>query len=253
MTYGYFRVSTAHQIEDRQEIQLREQGIENRCIFGDKLSGRNFDRPEYRRLVGTPDKAGILKQGDLLVICSLDRLGRNYEETGRQWEYITKEIGADIKVLDMEILDTRVQNGLERQFMCDLIIKILSYVAEKERLANHKRQAEGYNAMPTDENGRKISKRTGRPCGRPRIQIPDNWETVYQAWATKEITAVQAYTMLKITKATFYRFVNQYEQGKTTDRQPRKTVPKRKSRKPKVEKQTSELYEPEQGQLTFED
>ena len=232
MTYGYFRVSTAHQIEDRQEQQLKDYGVENRCIFGDKISGKTFDRPEYRRLVGTPEKAGILQKGDVLVICSLDRLGRNYDETGKQWDYITHEIGADIKVIDMDILDTTKENGLEKKFMCDLIITILSYVAEKERLANHKRQAEGYAVMPKDEHGRKISKRTGRPCGRPTIQFPANWDEVYQIWVAEEITGAEAMKRLNVTKATFYRLVKKYEAAKPNpNRKNRKTVPKKKHKK----------------------
>ena len=225
--FGYFRVSTAHQLEDRQEQQLKDYGIESRCIFGDKISGKTFDRPEYRRLVGTPEKAGILKEGDLLVICSLDRLGRNYTETGKQWDYITREIGADIKVLDMEILDTTAGSGLERQFMCDLIIKILSYVAEKERLANHKRQSEGYEVMPTDEYGRKVSKRTGRHCGRPEVQFPKNWNEVYQSWVLEEISGVEAIKLLGITKSAFYRLVKRHEaENPNPDRKNRRETPK---------------------------
>ncbi len=137
MTFGYVRVSTKDQNEARQMKEMRELDIPERNIFMDKESGKDFDREQWRALVA------MLRQGDLLYVHSLDRLGRNYEEIGNQWRHITKEIGADIVVMDMPILDTRTQKNLDGKFLSDLVLQILSYVAAKERENIRKRQREG--------------------------------------------------------------------------------------------------------------
>lgn len=212
MTYGYARVSTKEQNLDRQLKALQEYGIDERAIYTDKMSGKNFNRPAYNALVGTENTMPTLREGDLLVILSLDRLGRDYTEVKEQWEHITKKLKADIKVLDMPMLDTSQSNdSLDKRFIADLVLQILSYTAQKERENTLKRQRQGIDAMPTDENGKKVSVKTGKAMGRPTTEIPENFETVYNSWKSGKITAVKAFTTLNLTKATFYRIVKQYE------------------------------------------
>lgn len=210
--YGYARVSTKEQNLDRQIKALTEYGVEERAILTDKMSGKNFNRPAYNSLVGTENTMPMLREGDLLVILSLDRLGRDYTEVREQWNYITNVLKADIKVLDIPLLDTS-QSGesLDKRFIADLVLQILSYTAQKERENTLKRQRQGIDAMPTDENGKKVSVKTGRAMGRPTTEIPEDFETVYNEWKNGKITAVQAFTTLNLTKATFYRIVKQYE------------------------------------------
>ena len=212
--WGYARVSTDTQNLDRQIKILHEFGIDDRHIVTDKASGKNFNRTGYNMLIGTNTSAAAMREGDLLVICSLDRLGRNYEEIKEQWEFITRVIKADIKVLDMPLLDTSLTNSngntLDKKFIADLVLQILSYTAQKEREFNHRRQQQGYDAMPVI-NGRKTSAKTGRVIGRPKIDYPDKWLQVYQQWKNKSITAVKAMSELNLTKTIFYKLVKEYE------------------------------------------
>lgn len=150
MEYAYCRVSTKEQNLARQLEAMKAAGIDERYIYTDKVSGKTFNRPSYNLLVGTDSTAPLLREGDLLTIYSIDRLGRDYTEIKRQWEYITKELKADIRVLDMPLLDTRSAEGknIDSTFISDLVLQILSYVAEKERINIHARQEAGIKAMP---------------------------------------------------------------------------------------------------------
>lgn len=165
-TYGYARVSSKDQNLDRQLDQLKAIGIEPRNIFCDKASGKNFNRPSWDSLIDQ------LQKGDLLVVVSLDRMGRNYTEIKEQWQHITHDIGADIKVLDMPMLDTtKTNDSLDRRFIADLVLQILSYTAEKERKNIHARQ----------EQGIKAAQERNVKFGRPAAQFPDGWEQTYKA------------------------------------------------------------------------
>ena len=212
--YGYARVSTKEQNLSRQIEQLREFGIPDRNIRCDKMSGKTFNRREYNALIGTTETAPLLRNGDLLVIVSLDRLGRNYMEIREQWNYIINVIGADIVVLDMPLLDTRQSdNNLDKKFIADLVLQILSYVAQKELENNKRRQQQGMDVMPII-NGKKTSLKTGRPTGRPNAQYPDNWNTYYEKWRVGELTATKCMEILGLKRSTFYKLVKNYEAGK---------------------------------------
>ena len=163
--YGYVRVSSRDQNEDRQLIALRGKGVEDRFIYMDKVSGKDFNRPQYKKLVKK------LKPGDLLYIQSIDRLGRNYEELQNQWRILTKEKNVDICVIDMPLLDTRQGKDLMGTFIADLVLQILSFVAQNEREFIRKRQAEGIAA----------AKAKGVKFGRPPIPLPDNFYPVHKA------------------------------------------------------------------------
>lgn len=191
--YGYVRVSTKEQCEDRQLIALKEFPVADKNIFMDKLSGKDFNRPRYRRLLKK------LKPGDVLVVKSIDRLGRDYEEILNQWRIITKEKKADIVVLDMPLLDTR-QTGrnLTGTFVADLVLQILSYVAQTERENIHQRQMEGIAA----------AKRRGVRFGRPRKPIPDAFYLLKTEWEMKKITSREAARQLDISQDTFLRWVH---------------------------------------------
>lgn len=202
MIYGYARVSSKEQNLDRQIQALLGVGIEQRNIFCDKESGKNFNRKSYNLLTGTEISASMLREGDLLVICSIDRLGRNYTEITKEWQRITKDIGANIKVLDMPLLDTsNPDHNLDQRFIADLVLQILSYVAEKERLNMRARQAEGI----------KIAREKGTHMGRPRAEFPENWVPVYENWKAGKIMAVEAMDLMGLKKATFYKLVKRYE------------------------------------------
>lgn len=217
MTYGYARVSTTDQNLDRQLVQLREIITDDRYIITDKQSGKDFDRRGYNLLVGTETTAPLLHEGDLLVIVSLDRLGRNYSEMKAQWDYITNTLKADIKVLDMPLLDTSANtNNLDRRFIADLVLQILSYTAEKERENTRKRQRQGLDCMPTDENGKRYSAKTGKAIGRPTAEYPDDWESVYSDWKSEKITACKAMKILNLKRTTFYKLIKRYEEGEQT-------------------------------------
>jgi len=190
--YGYVRVSSKDQCEDRQLLALKEFGVVERNIYTDKISGKNFIRPQYHRLMKK------LKQGDVVVILSIDRLGRNYDEIQNQWRIITKEKQADIVVLDMPLLDTRKSqnNDLTGTFIADLVLQILAYVAQIERENIKQRQKEGIHA----------AKCRGVQFGRPRKNIPDNFDDVKGKWEKSEINSRQAAQILGISQNTFLRW-----------------------------------------------
>ena len=190
--YGYVRVSSKDQCEDRQLLALKEFGVVKRNIYTDKISGKNFNRPQYHRLMKK------LKQGDVVVILSIDRLGRNYDEIQNQWRIITKEKQADIVVLDMPLLDTRKSqnNDLTGIFIADLVLQILAYVAQIERENIKQRQKEGIYA----------AKCRGVQFGRPRKNIPDNFDDVKGKWEKSEINSRQAAQILGISQNTFLRW-----------------------------------------------
>lgn len=190
--YGYVRVSSKDQCEDRQLLALKEFGIVERNIYTDKISGKNFNRPQYHRLMKK------LKQGDVVVILSIDRLGRNYDEIQNQWRIITKEKQADIVVLDMPLLDTRKSqnNDLTGTFIADLVLQILAYVAQIERENIKQRQKEGIHA----------AKCRGVQFGRPRKNIPDNFDDVKGKWEKSEINSRQTAQILGISQNTFLRW-----------------------------------------------
>ena len=192
--YGYIRVSTKEQCEERQLIALREFPVPGKNIFMDKLSGKDFNRPQYKKLLRK------LKRGDILVIKSIDRLGRNYEEILNQWRIITKEKQADIVVLDMPLLDTR-QTGrdLTGTFVADLVLQILSYVAQTERENIRQRQMEGIAA----------AKLRGVQFGRPRKSVPESFFDLKERWERKEITSRQAAKALHIAQDTFLRWMRE--------------------------------------------
>lgn len=211
MMYGYARVSTKEQNLERQLEQLREYIKDERDIIRDKESGKDFNRSGWNTLVGTEKTRPLLREGDLLIVCSLDRLGRNYTEIKQQWDYITNTLRANIKVLDMPLLDTSTsKDNLDGRFIADLVLQILSYTAEKERENTRKRQAQGIAVMPV-VNGKKVSLKTGNPVGRPNAIYPESWETVYNTWKSGEITAITAMKQLELTKTTFYKLVKLYE------------------------------------------
>ena len=186
--YGYVRVSTKDQNEDRQYIALRELCIPEENIFMNKQSGKDFVRPQYRRLVRR------LKKDDLLYVKSIDRLGRNYTEILEQWRILTKEKGADIVVLDMPLLDTRRGKDLMGTFLSDIVLQVLSFVAENERSNIRQRQAEGIAA----------AKARGVRFGRPPLPLPENFQEVYRAWRGKQITLKQAAQACQMPEGTFY-------------------------------------------------
>ena len=203
--FGYARVSTIQQNEDRQIEAFKAIGANDRYIYCDKQSGKDFDRLNYNLLVGTPETSPLLREGDLLTIYSIDRLGRNYTQIQEQWRYITNVIGADIRVIDMPLLDTSTDNSsIDGRFIADLTLQILSYVAEKERINIKARQMQGIQT----------AKKNGKKLGRPEIQFPDNWEHTYKRWKAKEITAVMAMDIMKLRKNTFYNLVKRYETDK---------------------------------------
>ena len=193
--YGYIRVSTRDQNEDRQLIALRELKIPEKNIFMDKQSGKDFNRPQYKRLVRK------LKKDDLLYIKSIDRLGRNYAEILEQWRLLTQTKGADIVVLDMPLLDTRQGKDLMGTFIADLVLQILSFVAQNEREFIRKRQAEGIAA----------AKAKGVKFGRPPIPLPDNFYLVHKAWRAKKLTLKQAAAACGMPVGTFYSKAVKFE------------------------------------------
>ena len=192
--YGYVRVSSTDQNEERQMVALAEAGVSEKNIFMDKQSGKSFDRPQYKTLVKK------LKAGDLLYVLSIDRLGRNYEEIQNQWRIITKEIGADICVLDMPLLDTRQGKDLMGTFIADLVLQILSFVAQSERENIKKRQEQGIAA----------AKAKGVRFGRPEIPLPDNFDKLVKDWEKKRISFEEILKICNMSEATFYRKLREY-------------------------------------------
>ncbi len=194
MVYGYIRVSTKEQCEDRQFIALREFSVPEQNIFMDKISGKDFNRPQYQKLIGK------LNPGDTLVLKSIDRLGRNYEEILNQWRIITKKMRVDIVVLDMPLLDTR-QTGkdLTGTFVADLVLQILSYVAQTERENTRQRQMEGIAA----------AKLRGVRFGRPRKEVPSDFQRLKTEWGNKKISSREAAKQLGIAQDTFLRWTRE--------------------------------------------
>lgn len=186
--YAYVRVSTKDQNEDRQMTVLKELKIIPHHIFVDKQSGKDFDRPQYKKMLQK------LKKDDLLYVKSIDRLGRNYEEILWQWRVLTKEKGVDIVVLDMPLLDTRRGKDLMGTFLSDIVLQILSFVAENERETIRQRQAEGIAA----------AKARGVRFGRPPRQLPPQFEQIHREWREKKLTLQQAAQLCGLPKGTFY-------------------------------------------------
>ena len=188
--YGYIRVSTKEQNPDRQLAALQEFDIPKENIYLDQMSGKDFRRPQYQRLMQA------LRKGDLLIIKSIDRLGRNYGEILEQWRTITKETGADIRVIDMPLLNTdTVQGDLTGVFISDLVLQILAYVAETERAFIRQRQAEGIAA----------AKAKGVRFGCHRIEIPHNFREYFEMWEYGDISSRNAASALNMSHSTFYR------------------------------------------------
>jgi DNA invertase Pin-like site-specific DNA recombinase len=186
--YGYVRVSSNDQNEGRQMIAMTNRYVPKVNIYVDKQSGKDFNRPMYKKLVKR------LKQNDLLYIKSIDRLGRNYEEIITQWRILTKEKKVDIVVIDMPLLDTRTGKDLMGTFIADLVLQLLSFISENERKTIRQRQREGIEA----------AKQRGVKFGRPEKSLPDNFEQLYNKWLAKEISAAQIAQQCNFTTATFY-------------------------------------------------
>lgn len=192
--FGYCRVSSTDQKEDRQLEAMLALGINERDIFVDKCSGKNFDRPQYKALKVQ------LREGDVLVIKSIDRLGRNYKQICEEWREITREIKANIKVLDMPVLDTTRTEGLIGEVISDIVLQLLSYVAEQERAFIKQRQAEGI----------KLAKEKGKRLGKPPIEYPENWDNIYKVWKSGAITAREAMKQLNLKPTSFYKLAKCY-------------------------------------------
>ena len=195
-TYGYVRVSTKEQNEDRQVLALNEVEVPKENIYMDKQSGKDFHRPMYQHLLKN------IKEGDLLYVKSIDRLGRNYEEILEQWRIITKDRKADIAVLDMPLLDTRRGRDLMGTFLSDIVLQVLSFVAENERGNIRQRQKEGIEA----------AKLRGVKFGRPPKPLPENFVQVYKRWLKKEINGIQAAELCEMSVPTFYRKVEKLKE-----------------------------------------
>lgn len=190
MKYGYIRVSTKEQNIDRQLNCMYAQGLDNKNVFIDKQSGKDFDRNEYQKL------KNMLKSGDLLIIKSIDRLGRNYDMIIDEWRTLVNILNVDIQVLDMPLLDTRAEGrNLIGKFISDIVLQILSFVAENERNNIKLRQAEGI----------KIAKEKGKHLGRPRIILPNNFQEIANKYKKKEITLSEALLSLNMNRSSFYK------------------------------------------------
>lgn len=194
-TFGYCRVSTNEQKEDRQIQAMLDLDINERDIFVDKCSGKDFVRPQYQALKLQ------LREGDVLVIKSIDRLGRNYKQICDEWREITRDIKANIKVLDLPMLDTTRTEGLIGEVISDIVLQLLSYVAEQERAFIKQRQAEGI----------KLAKQKGKRLGKPPIQYPDNWKEIYTIWKSGNITAREAMKRMNLKPTSFYKLAKNYE------------------------------------------
>ena len=188
--FGYVRVSDASQKEDRQMISMEEQGVPAKNIYIDKQSGKDFDRTAYKKLIRR------LRPGDCVVLSSLDRLGRDYASILEQWQFITKEKGADIFVLDMPLLDTREKNlDLTGRLISDIVLQLLSYCSQKERESIRQRQAEGIAA----------AKKRGVKFGRPVREAPGDFGDIVRRWEEKELTFEETLKLCNLSRATFYR------------------------------------------------
>ena len=187
--YGYVRVSALDQNEARQLLEMQRLGLKEGYVYVDKQSGKDFNRPNYKRLLS------VLKAGDLLYVKSIDRLGRNYKEIQEQWRILTKEKGVDVDILDMPLLDTRTAKDLLGTFIADLVLQVLSFVAQSERENIRKRQEEGIRA----------AKLRGVEFGRPSIEIPNNFVHLVNQWEQGKISALEAANASKMSISTFYR------------------------------------------------
>lgn len=193
-TFGYCRVSSSEQNEDRQTQAMLESMINERDIFIDKCSGKNFERPQYQALKAQ------LRAGDVLVIKSIDRLGRNYKQICDEWREITSDIKANIRVLDMPMLDTTKTEGLIGEVISGIVLQLLGYVAEQERAFIKQRQSEGI----------KLAKEKGKRLGKPPIEFPNNWKEIYPIWQKEEITAREAMKRMNLKPTSFYKLVKTY-------------------------------------------
>lgn len=193
MKYGYVRVSTKEQNIDRQLVEMYAQGLNDKTIFIDKQSGKDFERDEYQKLKKK------LKSGDLLIIKSIDRLGRNYDMIIDEWRTLVNDMNVDVQVLDMPLLDTRTEGkNLVGKFISDIVLQILSFVAENERENIKKRQAEGI----------RIAKENGKHLGRPKLKLPKNFTIIANQYKKKEITLTEALSSLKMNRSSFYKNLN---------------------------------------------
>ena len=195
MVFGYIRVSTKEQNEDRQIIALNEYNVPEKNIYMDKQSGKDFDRKQYKRMLRA------VKENDLIIIKSIDRLGRNYAEILEQWRTITKIKKADIFVIDMPILDTRRGKDLMGTFLSDIVLQVLSFVAESERDNIKQRQAEGIAA----------AKAKGVKFGRPPKELPSNFKYVYKKWINKELSVKEAAEACDMPMTTFFYRANKFK------------------------------------------
>ena len=198
-TYGYIRVSSTDQNEDRQRIALDAKGVPIQNIFMDKQSGKDFKRPQYQRMVKK------LKPGDLLYIMNIDRLGRNYKEIQEQWRLLTKIKDVDICVIDMPLLDTRTAKDLMGTFIADLVLQILSFVAENERLNIRKRQEQGIAA----------AKARGVRFGRPEKPVPEDFPQIVRKWEQSELDIPEVLRLCGVSGATFYRRLKELREENT--------------------------------------
>ena len=192
--YGYVRVSSTDQNEDRQMLEMQHLKVKKRNVFMDKQSGKDFNRPNYQLLLSK------LKKGDLLYVKSIDRLGRNYKEILEEWRLLTKEMEVDVVVIDMPLLDTRVYKDLMGTFIADLVLQVLSFVAENERINIRKRQEEGIRA----------AKLKGVEFGRPMIEVSDNFGSLVKQWERGHIRAEDVAKECNMSIATFYRRLREY-------------------------------------------
>ena len=197
MKYGYVRVSSSTQNLDRQLVEMKNIGISRRRIYADKQSGKNFEREQYQKLKAK------LKKGDVLFIKSIDRLGRNYQMIIEEWSEIIKVIGADIVVIDMPLLDTRTnQQNLVGKFISDIVLQILSFVAQNERENIKSRQAEGI----------KTAKLNGIRFGRPKFKLPRHFKIIQKQYRGKKLKLGQAIDILNMNRSTFYKYVRIFEE-----------------------------------------
>ncbi|MGB6407497.1 MAG: recombinase family protein [Planococcus donghaensis] len=198
--FGYIRVSSKDQNEGRQLEAMKKMGINGRDIYLDKRSGKNFERANYQLL------KRVIRKGDILYIHSLDRFGRNKEEILQEWNDLTKNIEADIVVLDMPLLDTTQYKDSMGTFIADLVLQILSWMAEEERERIRKRQREGID----------LALQNGIQFGRPTVFVSEEFKEVYRKWKAEELTAVKAMEALGFKKTTFYKIVKEYEKDLAT-------------------------------------
>ena len=192
--YGYVRVSSCEQNEDRQIIAMQKARVPKKNIYLDKQSGKDFERPKYREMVS------ILHSDDLVYIKSIDRLGRNYKDIVEQWQYLTRVKKVDIVVIEMPLLDTRRGKDLLGTFLSDVVLQVLSFVAENERTSIRNRQREGIEA----------AKKRGVKFGRPALQTPDNFEEILRMWQDKQINVSEAASMCGFSRTSFYNYARKY-------------------------------------------